>query len=74
MERAAAIVQTASSTRAATKNAAEALVNQASTTAQPAKIPRIGRRCASTYALQLATMKAVIVDSMSAARFHMTKT
>jgi hypothetical protein len=49
-------------------------VNQASTTAIPATSPSCGRRSAMAYAAQLATMKAVMVDSINAARFHMTNT
>src|SRR6476660_6574247 len=67
-----AIVFSASSTIAAAKNAADAFVNHARTTATPATTPQAGRRSANAYAAQPTTMNAVIVDSMSAARFHIT--
>src|SRR5688572_7457048 len=67
-------VMPASSRSAATKNAAEAFVNHAPTTAAPAAKPTTGQRLDSAYADQLATMNAVIVDSISAARFHITNT
>ena len=70
--RAAATVQTASSTIAAMKNAAAALVKNASTAAMPATTPHSGRRLACAYAAHATTMNIVIVDSMSAARFQAT--
>src|SRR5436190_17330495 len=62
----------ASNTIAATKKAEAALVNQASAAAAPATSPQIGRREASAYAAHATTRNIVIVDSISAARFHMT--
>src|SRR4030095_11400987 len=68
----AASVTSASTTIATAKNAAEAFVNHASAVATPATKPQIGRFDERAYAAHAATMNAVIVDSMSAARFHMT--
>jgi hypothetical protein len=65
-------VTTASSAREARKNAAAAFENQASTAIVPAPNPHRGRVEARAYAAHAATMNAVMVDSMSAARFHMT--
>ena len=60
---------------AATKNAAEAFVKHASTAATPATTPQRRPPLAPARTRPSATtMNAVIVDSMSAARFHITKT
>ena len=57
------------------KNAAAALVKNAETAAPPATTPHSGVVSAQRVEhAQLMTMNAVIVDSMSAARFHMTET
>ena len=61
-------------TMAPIKNAAEALVNHARTAAMPARIAHARCFSARAYAAHAITTNAVIVDSISAARFHMTKT
>ena len=72
--RASASVTRESRTSAATKKAAAAFENQASVASVPATSPQAGRRAARAYAAHAPTMKAVIVDSIRAARFHITKT
>src|SRR4051812_3122966 len=65
-------VMTASNASDARKNAAAAFENHASAAIVPAAYPHRGRVEARAYAAHAATMKAVMVDSMRAARFHMT--
>ncbi len=67
-----AMIQIASATSAAAKNAADALVKNASAVATPAKSPHSPRRSPTAYAAHPTVISAVIVDSISAARFHIT--